>query len=360
VGAAVQFGADASTLIVDSGATFVGQVTANSAVTDTLELADGGNGGTGITLGTQFTGFSTLEFAPGATDWTVDATVAALQTHAPGQSDFTVDGFSMGDTIDVADAAGATLRFNSTTEVLTLTEGGGTEVNLQFDSPFNGEHFVLKGQDLQLAAGACFRSGTRIRCEHGEVAIESLQIGDRVLTAAGTLQPVRWIGRRRHTAEEAFANRAILPVRIRAGALGSDVPVRDLWVSPEHAMYIDAMLIPAAALINGTSIVQEETSAPVVYLHLEFDSHTIIYAEGAVAESFVDDDSRQMFDNAPEYHILYPGAAAARACFCAPRVEDGEELERVRHRLSHNIGRLADSLVCLAATGRPVFESARP
>jgi len=96
-------------------------------------------------------------------------------------------------------------------------------------------------------------------------------------------------------------------------------------------------LIPAIALVNGTSIVQEEAAEELTYLHLEFDSHAIIYSEGAPTESFVDDQSRQMFDNADEYAVLYPDAPMAiggAARFCAPRVEDGEDLERVRRRLS--------------------------
>jgi len=99
-------------------------------------------------------------------------------------------------------------------------------------------------------------------------------------------------------------------------------------------MFIDGMLIPAAALVNGVSIEQEESVDEVSYFHLEFDAHEMIFAEGAASESFVDDESRQMFDNAAEYVRLYPNAERVRARFCAPRVEDGEELEAVRRRLA--------------------------
>ena len=94
------------------------------------------------------------------------------------------------------------------------------------------------------------------------------------------------------------------------------------------------LLIPAILLVNGESIVQEEWVDEVTYFHLEFDSHELIVAEGALAESFVDDESREMFDNAAEYHQLYPQAARQSAHFCAPRVEEGYELEAVRQRLA--------------------------
>jgi hypothetical protein len=71
----------------------------------------------------------------------------------------------------------------------------------------------------------------------------------------------------------------------------------------------------------------------LTYIHLEFDGHTVIFAEGAPSESFVDDDSRQMFDNAAEYARLYPDAMREPVRFCAPRVEEGWELQAVRQRL---------------------------
>jgi len=116
--------------------------------------------------------------------------------------------------------------------------------------------------------------------------------------------------------------------------LGQDAPTRDLRVSPEHAFYIDGMLIAAHDLVNGNSILQENVGTDLTYVHLEFESHEIIYAEGAPVESFVDDDSRRMFDNAAEYSLLYPGAERRVAPVCAPRIDSGWELASVRAKLA--------------------------
>jgi hypothetical protein len=107
-------------------------------------------------------------------------------------------------------------------------------------------------------------------------------------------------------------------------------------------MWIDDMLIPARALTNGVSITQEEWADGVTYLHLEFDTHTLIYAEGAPAESFIDDESRGQFDNAEEYSMLYPQALRGPACSCGPRVEEGEVLEATRRRLATLAAQAAD------------------
>jgi glycosyltransferase involved in cell wall biosynthesis len=180
----------------------------------------------------------------------------------------------------------------------------------------------------------CYRRGTRILTARGEAPIESLEIGSKVVTMSGALRPIRWIGRRSYSGEVASGNRAVLPILIRAGALSDGVPRRDLWISPQHAMYLDGMLIPASTLVNGVSISQAETVEELSYLHLEFDTHEVIYAEGALSESFVDDENRGGFDNAAEYDALYPDAARVPARFCAPRTDDGEALEVVRKRLA--------------------------
>ena len=95
----------------------------------------------------------------------------------------------------------------------------------------------------------------------------------------------------------------ILPICIKAGALDDNVPHRDLWISPHHAMYlrIGGVLIEAKDLVNGVTIVQAERVENVEYFHVELETHDVIIAEGALSETFLDDDSRGMFHNAHEY-----------------------------------------------------------
>ncbi len=99
-------------------------------------------------------------------------------------------------------------------------------------------------------------------------------------------------------------------------------------------MYLDDVLVPAFALVNGSSIVQVESVAQVEYFHLELDTHDLIVAEGALSETFLDDDSRGMFHNAHEYRDLYPDAVRKAALYCAPIVEDGEALEEIRRKIT--------------------------
>lgn len=173
----------------------------------------------------------------------------------------------------------------------------------------------------------CFLSGTRILTPEGEVPIESLQIGDLVTTQSGELQAILWVGRRTFSSEIAFGDLAVQPVLIREGAISANVPWRDLRVSPQHGISVDGELVTAIDLVNGTSIIQEQRTDEITYLHLEFNERQIIFADGALAESFVErDGNRREFDNADEYFALYADDGLVEASTAHPQVEFDDPL----------------------------------
>jgi hypothetical protein len=153
---------------------------------------------------------------------------------------------------------------------------------------------------------SCFMPGTLIRTPNGEVMVETLQRGDRVLTTEGRIAPVSWVGRQ--TVSTRFADPLrVLPIRIKASALGDNVPSRDFLLSPDHAILIGNILVQAGALVNGTSIIRE-TNVPqtFTYYHVELEDHSLIFAENTPAETFIDNVDRLAFDNWQEHETLYP------------------------------------------------------
>ena len=190
---------------------------------------------------------------------------------------------------------------------------------------------------------ACYCPGTLIQTERGQKRVEDLKIGDEVMTMSGALRPIKWIGRRRYGGRFVMGRKDILPICIKAGALDDNVPRRDLWISPHHAMYfkdkhLEGVLIEAKDLVNGASIVLVERVDKVEYFHIELDTHDVIIAEGALSESYIDDDSRGIFHNADEYRVLYPETVTGIAQYCAPRLEDGYEVEAIRQQIALRAG----------------------
>ncbi len=185
---------------------------------------------------------------------------------------------------------------------------------------------------------ACYCRGTLILTDQGEVAVEDLMIGDRIATLSGELRPIKWIGRRSYAGRFIMGRSDILPICFKAGALADNVPRRDLWISPHHAMYLEGVLIEARDLVNGASVTQADAAEMVEYFHIELDSHDIIIAEGAWSETFVDDDSRNMFHNAHEYAELYPETERVPAIYCRPRLDCGYEVEAARRVIDTRAG----------------------
>jgi hypothetical protein len=125
--------------------------------------------------------------------------------------------------------------------------------------------------------------------------VESLRPGDLVLTRDCGAQPIRWVGRREMSRSDLVRNPALRPVVLTAGALGPDLPNRDMMVSPQHRILFDGprcqllfgeteVLVPALQLCGRRGV--GRSTAATAYIHLMFDCHQIIRSDGVWTESF--------------------------------------------------------------------------
>lgn len=148
----------------------------------------------------------------------------------------------------------------------------------------------------------CFTPGTLIKTDFGEVPVENISVGSRILTRDNGYQVVKWVGRRQLDYTVLTDIPSLHPIRISKGALGPDLPERDTVVSPQHRMLLnnaqirdwfdaDEVLI-AAHLLTCFEGVTRETVSDVTYIHFMFDQHEIVLADGAWSESYQPGDMR--------------------------------------------------------------------
>lgn len=143
----------------------------------------------------------------------------------------------------------------------------------------------------------CFTPGTMIATRRGEKPIQQLKVGDEIITRDNGAQELRWIGRRNLNRYELTRMPQYFPILIRAGALGGGAPLRDMMVSPNHRMLVtseiaevmfgESEVLVAAKHLTGLEGVDEAPIRKVSYIHLMFDRHEVILADGSWAESFL-------------------------------------------------------------------------
>jgi hypothetical protein len=182
--------------------------------------------------------------------------------------------------------------------------------------------------------GKCFLKGTMIRIADGDRKVEDLAVGDLLPTVFGGMCPIQWIGRysfKKSNQAEAWA-KDVLPVRVACSALGPDAPHTDLYVTQEHALLIDDVLVTAGSLINGTSIRLYDASEhnQLEFFHIKLARHNVIYAEGAPCETVRNfDDSAVNFD---EYLRRY-GPPIAQETPCATLLSLDGRRSQIKSRL---------------------------
>ena len=285
----------------------------------------------GIKTASAVVSFDVVDTAPVANpDYyytTENSTLTVAAAHGVLRNDFDPDG----------DPITATNFSNAAHGSLNLDEDGS--FNYTPDAGYTGTdtatYYISDGTEtasasINIQVVACYCRGTRILTDRGEVLVEVLAIGDVIVTASGARAPIRWIGRRSYAGTFIAGHHLMLPVCFKKGAIADGVPHADLWVSPGHAMFVDGQLVPAWRLVNGASITQANAVESVEYYHLELDRHAVILAEGAPAESFLNDGCRGQFHNAAEFDRLYPDAPDMAPL--QPRLEDGFGLQVIQER----------------------------
>jgi len=244
-----------------------------------------------------------------------------------------------------ATAAGAAQVSGADSTALTI-QGSVTDVADTLLSlvltvpPFLSDTITLTATDNLGAAAvgrsidvsvSCFAEGTRIETSTGMVAVENLREGDLVLTGDGAREPIVWIGRRAVNCQQHPKPKTVWPVCVRAGAFGPARPHADLFLSPDHAVFVNDVLIPIKHLINGSTITQVPVDH-VSYYHIELPRHDVILAEGLPAESFLDMKDGSNYANRPGPVRLCPDYTARmwEAFGCAPLIVTGPELVAAR------------------------------
>ncbi len=289
------------------------------------------------------------------------------------------DATSYIDFLNVGTAASATLtNITSSGATLTVFTNSGSQTipivgnylgkNVNYVSDGSG------GTNVFITDVPCYCAGTAILTPDGEVAVETIQPGDVVMTSdAGRLSPreVVWAGVRHIDLAHHPKPAVVAPIRFHRGSLGHEQPCRDLLVSPDHCMLIDGGLVPAKLLVNDMTIVRDLTLTRVSYHHIELERHTLLIAEGVEAESYLDTGNRAYFSNAGLAMLLHPefGINEHLHCWetdaCAPLLVRPKEVQPFWDRFAERARWLGatpparrlttDPDLHLIVDGRPVY-----
>jgi hypothetical protein len=197
---------------------------------------------------------------------------------------------------------------------------------------------------------ACYAPGTLIATRAGPRWIEALMPGDTVLTADHGSQPIRSVTRFRQSLTG--LPDAALPVLIRRGALGPDLPARDLVVSARHRMLVSGhgqlaaffgteVFVPATALTGLPGIRVVRGRQAIIWHHFACARHEVVLAQGCRSESLLPGpDVSRILQAGPRRRadrVLHdPGCAApldgrpARPCLTVSEARDRFNRGRLR------------------------------
>lgn len=264
-----------------------------------------------------------------------------------------VDGF----TVDILDSTGKVIATATilppvgppyVTYSIPVTFPAAGDYTVRFTEVGNNDSYGAIVDNVSMLV--CFAGQTLIDTPAGVSAARDIRIGDLVSTERGPM-PVRWVGRRRVAAAEMAVNDRLRPVRITAGALGQGLPHADLWVSRQHRMLVSSPvcqrmfgqsdILVSALKLTALPGIHIDTSVPEIdYVHLLFDQHEVVFAEGAPSESLLL-QTEALAALAPEaveeLRLLFPEMGEGRGPGPVARlIPKGGQQARLAERMAQN------------------------
>lgn len=209
----------------------------------------------------------------------------------------------------------------------------------------------------------CFAAGTMIETAAGPRPVQSLRVGDLVLTRDNGMQPLRWLGGRRLSGADLSRAPQLAPIRIAAGALGPGQPRQDLTLSPQHRLLLrtpiaarmagaSEVLAAAVHLLDLPGVARLAAPRGVAYWHMMFDRHEIVFANGAEAETlYLGPMARQALspEALAEILMLFPDLADERGAalpMARPALKGGQVRKLVERQVRNSKPLVAPLPLC--------------
>ncbi|KMQ96198.1 outer membrane protein [Lasius niger] len=223
------------------------------------------------------------------------ATVTDLHMGWYGQIEVTDVNYSAGESVIYTNGAITLMSDNHSVWDATLDNNGGSGYKASGFQVWddNGHPVIVYDK--------CFLKGTRIWTSKGYVTVEQLKEGDSILAMVDGKEVERTITAMRRQRSNIKRDLPIdvagWSVCVRAGALGDNLPERDLRVTPEHCFYFEGRFLPIRMLVNGFSIYYDTSLEHFDFFHFETEPHSIVRAEGVLTESWLNTEKRRQAVN---------------------------------------------------------------
>ena len=200
---------------------------------------------------------------------------------------------------------------------------GGSSVTVATGASISNPSIINETVTINKSASfdPCFLSGSLIRTPDGEIPVEAIVSGDKIIAYVAGSEEIReviWTAQSHCDVQPHLSDDlAGYPVRILRGAIADGVPSKDMLITAEHCLLLNGKFVPARMLVNNRSIFFDKSITSYEYYHIETTQHSVIMADGMLTESYLNTANHRSFhvkgnviSLIPRHQLTWADAAA--------------------------------------------------